>query len=186
MVCQACGNPLEAGVHFCPRCGAQIAAAPPPAYPSPYPPFTVAPEHRVRRNLQTLGILWCIFGAYRVLAGLIGIFVLGIATSRSFGGEPWMWRGHFHGPFAAPWFTAPWMAALLPVVAVVSVAAALLAFLVAFGLMTRQPWGRAVGIIVAILSLWKFPFGTALGIYTLWVLVPAESGMEYDAIAGRI
>jgi hypothetical protein len=92
-----------------------------------------------------------------------------------------MWGGHFHGPF-----TAPWMAALLPVIAVVSVAAALLAFLVAFGLMTRQPWGRVVGIIVAILSLFKFPFGTALGIYTLWVLVPAESGMEYDAIASRI
>jgi hypothetical protein len=143
--------------------------------------MAVRPELRVQRNLHTLGILWCIFGAYRILAGLIGIFVLGIATSRSFGGEPWMWGGRFHGPFAAPW-----MAALLPVIAVVSVVAAFLAFLVAFGLMTRQPWGRVVGIIVAILSLLKFPFGTALGIYTLWVLVPAESGMEYDAIADRI
>lgn len=182
MVCQACGNPVTAEVHFCPRCGAQIAAPPPPpAYPSPYPPLAIAPEHRVQRNLQTLGILWCVFGAYRILAGLIGIFVLRIATFRSFGGEPWMWGGRFHGPFAAPW-----MAALLPLIAVVSVAAALLAFLVAFGLMTRQPWGRVVGIIVAILSLFKFPFGTALGIYTLWVLVPAESGMEYDTIAGRL
>jgi hypothetical protein len=144
------------------------------------------PELRVQRNLHTLGILWCIFGAYRVLTGLIGIFVLGIATSRSFGGEPWAWGMHLHGPFDAPWFAGPWMAALLPIIAVVSVAAALLSFLVAFGLMTRQPWGRVLGIIVAILSLWKFPFGTALGIYTLWVLVPVESGMEYDAIAGRI
>jgi hypothetical protein len=140
--------------------------------------MVVMPERRVQRNLQTVGILWCIFGAYRVVAGLIGIFFMGIATSRSFGGEPWAWGGRFHGPFAAPW-----MAALLPVIAVVSVASALLAFLVAFGLMTRQPWGRVVAIIMAILSLLKFPFGTALGIYTLWVLVPAESGMEYDAIA---
>ena len=183
MVCQACGNPVEAGVHFCPRCGAAIAAAPapPPAYPPPYPPMVIAPERRVQRNLRTLGILWCLFGAYRVLAGLIGIFVLGIATSRSFGGEPWMWGGGFHAPFAAPWMTA-----LLPLIAIVSVVDALLAFLVAFSLTTRQPWGRVIGIIVAILTLFKFPFGTALGIYTLWVLVPAESGMEYDVIAGRI
>jgi hypothetical protein len=35
------------------------------------------------------------------------------------------------------------------------------------------------------LALLKFPFGTALGIYTLWVLAPSTSGMEYDAIADR-
>jgi hypothetical protein len=139
------------------------------------------PEHRVQQNLRMLGVLWCIFGAYRILTGLIGIFVLRIATLRSFSGEPWIWGGRFHGPFGTPW-----MAALLPLIAVVSIAAALMAFLVAFGLMTRQPWGRVLGIIVAILSLWKFPFGTALGIYTLWVLVPAESGMEYAAITSRI
>jgi hypothetical protein len=60
---------------------------------------------------------------------------------------------------------------------------AFLAFLVGFSLLRRKPWGRVLGIVVAILSLLKFPVGTALGIYTLWVLVPAESAMEYDAIA---
>jgi hypothetical protein len=140
----------------------------------------IAPRPRVQRNLHTLGILWCIFGAYRVFAGLIGIFVLRLATFRSFGGG-WMWDGHVHAPFGPPW-----MGFLVPLIAIVSVVTAFLAFLVGFGLMTRQPWGRIVGIIVAILSLFKFPIGTALGIYTLWVLVPAESAMEYDAIAGRI
>ena len=184
MVCQACGNPITAEVHFCPRCGAQIVApappppsAYPPAYPPPYPEMVVMPEHRVQRNLQTLGILWCVLGAYRILAGLIGIFVLRIATFRSFGGEPWAWGGRFHGPFAAPW-----MAALLPLIAVVSLAAALLAFLVAFGLMTRQPWGRVLAIVIAILSLFKFPFGTALGIYTLWVLAPAGHDKRPGAV----
>jgi hypothetical protein len=42
-----------------------------------------------------------------------------------------------------------------------------------------------VAIIAAILALIKFPFGTALGIYTLWVLAPGASGLEYDAIADR-
>jgi hypothetical protein len=40
-----------------------------------------------------------------------------------------------------------------------------------------------LAIVVAILTLLKFPFGTALGIYTLWVLAPSMSGAEYEAIA---
>jgi hypothetical protein len=42
-------------------------------------------------------------------------------------------------------------------------------------------WSRA--IVAAILALIKIPFGTGLGIYTLWALAPAASGAEYDAIA---
>ena len=139
---------------------------------------------RVQRNLRTLGILWCLFGAYRIVAGLIGIFVLRVMTFRDFGSNEWQWGRHMHH---APWVQGvPWMGALLPIIAIVSVVTAFLAFLVGFSLMTRQSWGRVLAIVVAILSLLKFPIGTALGIYTLWVLVPAESGMEYDAIAGRI
>ncbi len=181
MVCQACGNPIAAGVHFCPRCGAQVvAAAPvPPPNPAAYPPVYAMRPPRVQRHLQTLGILWCVFGAYRVLSGLIGLFVMRVMTFRNFGdpGWGWGWGGHFHG--------APWMAFLFPIIAVVSVVTAFLAFLVGFGLLRRQSWGRMLGIVVAILALLKFPVGTALGIYTLWVLVPAESAMEYEAIADR-
>jgi len=77
------------------------------------------------------------------------------------------------------------MGAMLPFIAFVTVVAAALALLVGWSLLPRRPWGRTLAIIVAILSLLKFPFGTALGIYTLWVLAPAASGAEYDAIADR-
>jgi len=36
--------------------------------------------------------------------------------------------------------------------------------------------------VVAILSFIRIPFGTALGIYTLWVLASGVSGMEYEEI----
>ena len=63
---------------------------------------------------------------------------------------------------------------------------AALSFAVGFALMNRKPWGaRTPAIVAAILQLIKIPFGTALGIYTLWVLIPAASGAEYDAIADR-
>ena len=133
---------------------------------------------RVQRNLQLLGILWCIFGAYRILGGLIGIIVLRVMSERHFNRYGWTWNANFHHLFGPPW-----MGALVPFIATAAVIMAALAFLVGFGLLTRKPWARMVGIVIAILSLLKFPVGTALGIYTLWVLAPATSGAEYEAIA---
>jgi type IV secretory pathway VirB2 component (pilin) len=175
MVCQACGAPVANEVHFCPRCGVQVAA---PAVYAGYPasPQMLASMSRVRRHLQTVGILWCVFGAYRVVSGLVGMFFLRAVTMHGYGG--WMWGRHFARPFGPPW-----MGALMPVVAVVTVVAAGLALLVGYSLLTRQSWGRVLAIVVAILTLLKFPFGTALGIYTLWVLAPSMSGAEYEAIA---
>jgi hypothetical protein len=74
---------------------------------------------------------------------------------------------------------------LLPVIAVYTVVMAGLALFVGYSLLTRRPWGRTLAIVVGILSLLKPFFGTALGIYTLWVLAPGASGLEYDAIADR-
>src|SRR5437870_5143834 len=54
---------------------------------------------------------------------------------------------------------------------------------VGWGLLQRQPWARTVAIVLGILALFHPPFGTALGIYTLWVLLAAESRGEYDHLA---
>jgi hypothetical protein len=40
-----------------------------------------------------------------------------------------------------------------------------------------------LGVVIGFLALLRFPLGTALGIYTLWVLLPEESGREYDRLA---
>jgi len=47
------------------------------------------------------------------------------------------------------------------------------------GLLGRRSWARILGLIMAFLSLLEMPFGTMLGIYTLWVLLPAEGEQEY-------
>ncbi len=44
-----------------------------------------------------------------------------------------------------------------------------LALMAAWGLYERSSWGRIVAIVAAFLSLLKFPFGTAIGIWTLVV-----------------
>lgn len=43
------------------------------------------------------------------------------------------------------------------------------------GLLKRQSWGRILTIILACINLVNIPFGTALGIYALWVLSKQET-----------
>jgi hypothetical protein len=47
--------------------------------------------------------------------------------------------------------------------------------IVGIGLLKRRPWARIGGIVVAVLSLVAFPFGTAVGAYSLWVLFSPDT-----------
>jgi len=60
---------------------------------------------------------------------------------------------------------------------------ALAGLVTGFGLLGRRPWARILAVIMAFLSLLEIPFGTALAIYTLWVLLPAEREAEYKRLA---
>lgn len=183
MVCPACGAAITGDVRFCARCGGKVNELPvsaPPLYGGPPPQMPmVAPGAglRVQRNLQTMGILWCVYAGYRVVSGLVGMFFLRTFAMGHMGGFP------FGGDFGGGWPMG--MAGLVPFIGVMAVIASVLAAAVGYSLLTRQPWGRVLAIIAAILALVKFPLGTALGIYTLWVLAPAVSGEEYDALADR-
>jgi hypothetical protein len=43
-------------------------------------------------------------------------------------------------------------------------------------------WARILGLVIGFLALVRIPFGTALGIYTIWVLLLEQSGREYDQL----
>jgi ABC-type glycerol-3-phosphate transport system permease component len=181
MVCQACGAPVGEGLSYCAQCGARVSAVEPaaPGY-SPYPSPLPFERSRVGRHVQTLGILWCAYGIYRVAAGLIGMFVLRVMTVRGFGFGEWPLHSYYHGGFGPPW-----IGSLLPFVAFYTAVTAALALMVGYSLLTRRMWGRTLAIVVGILTLLKPFFGTALGIYTLWVLASSDSGVEYDTMAVR-
>lgn len=53
-----------------------------------------------------------------------------------------------------------------------------------FGLLKFREWARIVGIVLSILHLVGFPFGTALGIYSLWVLLNAQTAPLFASPAG--
>jgi hypothetical protein len=80
------------------------------------------------------------------------------------------------GPRAA----TAWLHPFLSVIGILVVVKAAAGFLAGWGLLQREPWARMLTIVLAFLALFNIPFGTALGIYTLWVLLPAESDAEYQ------
>jgi len=49
-----------------------------------------------------------------------------------------------------------------------------------YGLLKRRSWGRILAVVIGVLGLVNFPIGTAIGIYTLWVLFQ-QAANEYFA-----
>ncbi len=135
------------------------------------PPFFPS---RLARHLPTLGILWVVFSVYLLLHWLLLLpFLRAVIGGRA---------GWFVGPnaWAYPFHPGGW---LLHVIAVAVFARAILSLGVGIALITRQPWGRVFAIVMAVLTLLKPLLGTILAIYTLWVLLCHNAGMEYDRIA---
>jgi len=152
MYCNRCGSPLEPNSVACSNCGRRIGD-----------PTGAVAHSRLERHLQTLSILWM---------AISGLFVIPAAGLMIFG------RGmHFvvreREPFQEVFPLFMYLAGgTLLILAAGGIC-------VGLGLMQRRPWARAAAIILGVLALFHPPFGTALGIYTLWVLLADENGDEY-------
>jgi hypothetical protein len=55
------------------------------------------------------------------------------------------------------------------------------ASIIGYGLYRLRPWSRLAGIVLSILLLIIFPFGTILGIYGLWVLFSRDGERLFEA-----
>ena len=58
---------------------------------------------------------------------------------------------------------------------VITAVAAVPSLLAGYGLLKQRQWGRVVAIVVGALNLFAFPLGTALGVYTLVVLLHGDA-----------
>jgi hypothetical protein len=72
---------------------------------------------------------------------------------------------------------------LVPIITVVLAGRAVLCLVTGIALLRRASWARMLAIVCAFLTLIRPFLGTALAVYTLWVLLPSASGQEYDQIA---
>jgi hypothetical protein len=163
MFCDGCGTAVQPGQTFCSRCGKQIVG--PVALMQPIP-------GRVQGHVRLLGILWLAFSAFNTIGGIV-LYVLANTL-----------LAHLH-ELGAPEAPTAFLRPFLSVVAILLLAKAALGFFAGWGLLHRDRNARVIALVLAFVSMFtNIPFGTALGIYTMWVLLPQESEREYEALVG--
>jgi hypothetical protein len=165
MFCSGCGQPLQAGQPVCTQCGRPVA---PPVPPIPGFEFQL---ESYAGKVRVLGILWLVYGGISLVLGFAGLTFAKAFFSGAFG--PWS-----HGQMPPDWIFPmaihfAWLAIAIRVV---------LCAVAGWGLLEHQQWGKVMAIVVAILSLIKFPLGTALGIATLVILLGYQNSALYDQL----
>jgi hypothetical protein len=138
---------------FCSGCGK-------PAQDMPLMPS----QSRIAGHIRLLAIFWIALSTFRILPGLV--------LAAIFGSNP-------DFPPGAPEFVHQ----IVMGVAVFLFLSGGLGIMAGVGLLNRAPWARMMAIILGCIGLIDMPFGTALGAYTLWVLLPAQSEQEYEQIS---
>jgi hypothetical protein len=114
-------------------------------------------------HVKILGWLHIIFGAFGLLAAfaIMGGSMLGGMFSGSMTG---MIGITMVGTFAA----------------IIVAAYAIPGLIAGYGLLRFQPWARILTIVLAIFELIRFPFGTCLGVYSLWVMLSADGAALFQ------
>lgn len=162
MFCDACGTQLQTNQQHCSGCGKAISGTI-IGYPL---------RGRIQEHVRLLAILWFAFSAFEIVVGLVLMILANTlfvhiaeqsAAESSAGGSP---LGFLHP--------------LMTVVALFVLAKAAAGILAGWGLLNREPWGRVLALVLGFIALIHVPLGTALGVYTLWVLLPANAEAEYD------
>ena len=161
MYCDRCGTPVQPEQRFCNHCGRQFSDALVRARSAP---------HRVQEHVRLVGILWLALSAFNALAGLV-LLIVATELIPHLAAE--------NGPD----FPANFLTTLLGVIGVAVLVKAVAGFAAGYGLLQRETWARMLTLVLSFLALFNFPLGTALGIYSLWVLFPAESEREYEQAA---
>ena len=152
MFCNRCGTQLQPDFGQCPNCGRRAGD-----------PVRALAQSRLEGHLRTLSILWMVIGGlFMIPAVLLMLFGQGV---------------HLVIHDQQPW--PAFFAALVYVAGSTLLILAVGGVCVGLGLKQHAPWARTAAIILGVLALLHPPFGTALGIYTLWVLLADEHGDEY-------
>lgn len=154
MYCNYCGTPISADQAMCAACGKSAIEA----------RTAVTARGRVAGHIGLLGVLWyvrAIFWAIPAVAMAILRTVIRDIALRA--GSP----------------AADFLPLLFTGLGFLFAGLAAISFATGYGLRNLQPWGRTLALVMGFLSLLDPPFGTALGIYTLYVLLPDAAEDQY-------
>ncbi|MCL4845809.1 MAG: hypothetical protein KJ066_04700 [Acidobacteria bacterium] len=122
----------------------------------------------MRTHIDLLGLLY-------VLAAVLSWIVAAAVLALAGGALSIAWSAAANGGVAAR-VTATVFVTVASIVAGWGAAN----FVVGRAIRRCEPWGRTVGLGLAIVHLFVLPFGTALGVYALWVLVGNETRRVFE------
>jgi len=178
MFCSGCGQALAPGQGICPQCGRPAVA---PAPPVPGMEFQL---QNYAGKVKALAVVWFIYAGFSMLAGFLGLAFANAFLSGRFGRfGPWLHGPWTHGPWSRGPLPPEWLGpAFLHFAWVFLLVRGGLALAAGWGLLERSQWGRIVAIVAAFLCLLRFPFGTALGIWTLVVLLGYRNTTLYEQL----
>jgi len=162
MYCDSCGTPIETGRGYCSKCGKAIVGTQP-----------VAIVNRVAQHAQILGILWIAYSALTVLIGCMMLFFFQHFVPTILRYQPPQQQG------PPPEVIFGMIRPFLHFLAILLFAKGIAGILAGIGLLQRAGWARTLTLIIGVISLLSFPFGTALGIYSLWVLMSPGAEAEF-------
>lgn len=154
MFCDSCGAQLETGQRFCGSCGKAFGVSVVPR----------GTNGRVSRHIQLLALLWLAVSVFHAIGGVV-LLVLVNTLFRDIAQVP------------------EFVHAILHTVGIWLLIKALAGFAAGWGLLQREPWARPLTLVLGFVELFHVPFGTALGIYTLWVLLAPNAEKEYEELA---
>lgn len=126
----------------------------------------------MKEHVDLVGLLYVIWGMLSLLVG-VALLLLGLGASAI-------------ARAAADALPGDALAAELTAAAFVTLAAVVLLWAFAHiwdgrAVARRRAAGRAVGLALAVLNLFLLPFGTALGVYTLWVLLHDDTRATFES-----
>jgi len=116
-------------------------------------------------HVKTLGVLHIVFGALGVLVA-VGLLML-------FGGIAGLVGATSHGDDVR--IAIPVIGGIGAFVFFFVLLLSLPGLVAGIGLLQFRPWARILTIVLSVFDLIHVPFGTALGVYGLWVLLSQDS-----------
>jgi len=119
----------------------------------------------VRPHLTILAVLHFLLSA-------VGLFTAGIILVSTVAAGAVL--GVQSSPDVPAW-TGMLVGTVGTIVALVFGALALPGLALAYGLAKRRPWARPLGLVLGVIDLIHFPFGTIVGAYTLWAMLQSET-----------
>ncbi len=129
----------------------------------------------MKQHVTILGVLFIVFGALGLLGALIVLFLFGGAAAIAgvvAQNEP-------DARIAVPilGFVATALFLFISILSMPGIVAGI-------GIVKFKNWARILGLILSVIKLLNIPFGTALGVYGLWVLLSPETEELFQKGAG--